>query len=246
MARYYGTGQFNLPAQAAANVITHGGGNQSTNISTFGWSNATLTYTYDDVPCLSGRKFNNRTGEGLSGWTINVSNSTDSWEIKTIDTGLWQICNLTPGNYTVCEVLEPCCIQVKPEGCYNVILANKSISNLDFYNEGTLCISGYKLDDCDGSGLEGWEVTLTNPSGIVGQTTTNASGYYEFCGLIPGAYTVTETVKKGWNPVTPPVLHLDLNCTKCNLTNQNFSNIQELCISGYKLNDCNNTGIPGW
>ena len=83
--------------------------------------------------CLSGHIFDNSTGQGLAGGTINVNNSTDQWTAITNDTGCWQVCDLLPGQYTVCEQLKDGWTQVTPESCRNVNLVNDSVSDLDFY-----------------------------------------------------------------------------------------------------------------
>ncbi|MDD4651609.1 MAG: hypothetical protein PHQ34_05200, partial [Methanothrix sp.] len=71
------------------------------------------------------------------------------------------------------------------------------------------------------------------------------TGYYEFCGLDPGSYTVTETTKPGWTTITTPVLPVTLDCNT-NLTNRNFTNQKLLCISGQELNSCTGDPLDGW
>jgi len=102
-----------------------------------------------------------------------------------------------------------------------------------------LCISGYKLDECTGMGLAGWEIILTNSSsGEVDLTYTNATGHYQFCGLEPGDYDLSQTLKPGWMEVDAPG-PITLGCY--NLTDQNFRIEKLLCISGYKF-----TNAPEW
>lgn len=72
-------------------------------------------------------------------------------------------------------------------------------------------ISGMKFNDSNNNGindgeqgLAGWTITLRNGLGaIVGTTTTDASGKYNFTGLLPGTYTVSETQQAGWNQTAP-------------------------------------------
>jgi nitrous oxidase accessory protein NosD len=68
-------------------------------------------------------------------------------------------------------------------------------------------INVQKYDDVDvdgekdGSelGLEGWEFTLYNDQGQVGlPVTTGEDGQVSFDGLLPGVYTVCETLQDGW------------------------------------------------
>ncbi|MDD4651608.1 MAG: carboxypeptidase regulatory-like domain-containing protein, partial [Methanothrix sp.] len=205
-----------------------------------------INFTNVKLACLSGFKLDGCPPySGLSGWTIwandTLGNNTST---VTDGAGYWEICNLRNETYTVCEVPKDGWVQTSLPSCHTKILAGTNITNINFTNQRLRNISGYKLDDCDNTGLPGWTITLSNSSGEVDTTTTNATGYYEFSGLDPGSYTVTETTKPGWTTITTPVLPVTLDCT--NLTNQNFTNIKELCISGYKLDDCDNTGLPGW
>jgi len=128
--------------------------------------------------CLSGHKFHNRTKEGLADWTIVVSNVTDSWKIVTDANGFWQKCNLTQGQYSVCEVFKPGWIQVSPNGCYNPTLVNESISNLDFYNEEGCNLTLTKTADKEtvkrGEDVT-YNITLTNPCADQGYCFNNVT-----------------------------------------------------------------------
>ena len=95
-----------------------------------------------------------------------MNNTTDSWEIVTDANGFWQKCNLTPGQYTVCEVLKPGWTQVSPIDCYDVPLIDKSISGLDFYNNPGCNLTLTKTADKEtakrGENVT-YNITLTNP-----------------------------------------------------------------------------------
>ena len=84
--------------------------------------------------CLSGHKFDQSSGAGLAGWTIDVRNGTSQWTSVTDESGDWQVCNLTAGHYTVCEEPRDGWYQVSPTGCYSVDLIGESNDSLDFYN----------------------------------------------------------------------------------------------------------------
>ena len=66
------------------------------------------------------------------------------------------------------------------------------------------CISGYKYDIC-GKPLAGWQIEVFNSStgASMGTATTNATGYWQVCKLVPGSYRVTETIKPGWMNSNP-------------------------------------------
>src|SRR3990172_7850849 len=94
---------------------------------------------------ISGMKFNDLNNNsakdtnepGLGNWTINLKDHNASTVTATTDNnGNYTFCNLTPGNYTVAEVLKTGWIQTFPtNGTYNVtITGNESITGRDFGN----------------------------------------------------------------------------------------------------------------
>ena len=119
-----------------------------------------------------------------------------------------------------------------------------NLTDQNFTNQKLYCISGYKLDDCTKTGIAGWLVTINN-STYTTSVNTGSDGRYEFCRLVPGAYTITEETKSGYISKSPVKISATLLCTG-NLTNQNFTNQKLYCMSGYKLDDCTKTGIAGW
>jgi len=235
---------FNLPAVTSAISQVRGGGSWWSIITTLAWSNATITYTYDDSRCLSGYKLDGCTGLPLSGWKIKVNNSTQEWNTTTDGNGFWRICNLENNEtYTVCEVLQPGWAQTSPMGCHTVPLAGINITNINFTNQKMYCISGYKKDNCTGAPLSGWNITLQNATGATSQL-TGPDGKYQFCNLKPGDYTITEEARAGYIPFSVVANPVTLNCS--NITNQNFTNQKLLCINGTKINNCTKLGLDGW
>jgi serine-aspartate repeat-containing protein C/D/E len=180
---------------------------------------------------------------GLAGWEIILTNSS-SGEVDltyTNATGHYQFCGLEPGDYDLSQTLKPGWMEVDAPGpitlgCYN-------LTDQNFRIEKLLCISGYKFDECTGMGLAGWETILTNSNGEVARTATNATGYYEFCGLRFGNYTVCEVLKAGWKNVTAECMYVELECEDIVV---NFENIPPLCISGHEFNHCTGAGLDGW
>ncbi len=222
VADYIGIGTFDLEAVATAASYVVGGGNFASMITTYAWSNASITYTYDDLHCLSGYKIDNCTGQPLSGWTITVNNSTDTWSNDTDADGFWEICNLEDGTYTVCEVLKPGWTQIAPDSCHTATLDGANITDINFTNQALYCISGYKINSSSGAGLHGWNITLTNASGSV-MKQTGPDGRYEFCNLLPGGYSVCEELKDGWKNITPTCISVPLGCNDSN--DNNFTNV---------------------
>ncbi len=241
LAEYIGNGNFSLDAKGDANFTIVAGGNQTSNISTFGWSNATLIYTYDPRG-LSGYKKDGCTNLPLSGWKIIVTNSTHQWNATTDANGFWQVYNLTNGTYTVCEALQPGWIQTSSPACHTVTLAGFAVANINFTNRRLHSISGYKLG-CNNSPISGWNITLKNDTHTASML-TGPDGRYEFCNLLPGSYTLTEENRTGYKAVSVVSNPLELNCS--NFTNQNFTNSQLFCIGGRKVDDCTGEGLSGW
>jgi uncharacterized surface anchored protein len=213
------------------------------NVTTLDLMNQNFTNMAEKF-CIDGYKIDNCTGRGLQSWNISVLND-DQVEVANTTTdqnGYYQVCDLLPGDYTVCEELKPGWTNLTAL-CQPVTIADANISNLNFTNTRLVCISGYKLDTCNG-GLSGWQINLTDSTGgLVDTTTTNATGFYQFCGLVPGDYNVSEVLQPGWEASTAPG-QITLACDQ-NVTNQNFTNTKLLCISGYKLDTCNG-GLSGW
>ncbi|MCX6678554.1 MAG: hypothetical protein NTU95_11525 [Methanothrix sp.] len=201
--------------------------------------------------CINGYKINDCTGQGLNGWTVivrdeagrEVGRDVTRYDVE-VGNGYWSVCNLRPGKYQVCEVLQPGWTNVTPL-CQNITLGCDGGERIDFRNTPELCISGYKYNACNGDPLQGWEIKVFNAStkALMGTATTDALGYWEVCHLLPGNYWANETLKAGWQNANPNQL-VALLCV--NKTNVNFRNTPELCISGYKYNACNGQPLSGW
>ncbi|MCK9564861.1 MAG: choice-of-anchor E domain-containing protein, partial [Methanothrix sp.] len=188
VALYVGTGKLNLTTNSSANSNVYGGGNWRNDIRTYIYSNATITYNYDDSRCISGYKIDGCTNTGLSGWTINVSNTTHYWLNTTNATGYWQVCGLdNHGTFTVCEEQKAGWTQTKPvPSCYTETINGANITKINFTNVKNRCISGHKYNACTGTALKDWTINVYNATtqNFNGTSTTNATGYWEVCGLV--------------------------------------------------------------
>ena len=154
-------------------------------------ANATsyVNFTNIQLLCISGYKKDNCTGAPLPGWNITLQNATGTTSQFTGPDGKYEFCNLKPGDYTITEEDRSGYTAVSVVA--NPVTLNCSnITNQNFTNQKLLCISGYKVDKCNGS-LPGWNITLTNGS-YTKSVLTDAAGKYEFCGLWPGIYTLSE------------------------------------------------------
>ncbi|HOO52949.1 MAG TPA: SdrD B-like domain-containing protein, partial [Methanothrix sp.] len=201
-------------------------------------------FTNTPLLCIEGYKINDCNDSGIPGWTVILNNGTGEVDRKSTDgTGKYSFCGLEPGNYWVCEEMKSGWTNVT-DACINVTLVCDNAVGRNFTNTPLLCIEGYKINDCNDSGIPGWTVILNNATGEVDRTSTNATGKYSFCGLAPGDYWVCEEMKADWTNVTETCINVTLVCD--NVVGQNFTNTPLLCIEGYKINDCNDSGIPGW
>src|SRR5690606_13853822 len=124
-----------------------------------------------------------------------------------------------------------------------ITLVCSSNTTADFVNQELLCINGTQTKDCDDSPVAGTTITLYKDGVQVTTTTTGSDGKYSFCGLMPGDYTVEETVPAGWQEVSKPG-PITLVCSSN--TTADFVNQELLCINGTKFDDCTGAGLDGW
>jgi serine-aspartate repeat-containing protein C/D/E len=203
---------------------------------------------------------------GLAGWETILTNSNgEVARTATNATGYYEFCGLRFGNYTVCEVLKAGWKNVTAECMYVELECEDIVVN--FENIPPLCISGHEFNHCTGAGLDGWTINLKDGSGnVLYTTTTDGTGYYEFCGLEPGWYTVCEdNIPEGWtsfrDDLDSPVMSLpgtsasteDYETPKCivvnldyceDATDNDFENIPTFCIHGTIYN--NSTTVSGF
>jgi len=169
----------------------------------------------------------------LDGWTVIVKNSAGVEVGRNITTGggYWKVCDLAPDLYYASEILQP--------GWKNVTsleipvrLGCNNATDVNFRNTPLLCISGHKKNTCGQFNLSNWTIVLTNSLGGAMSALTNETGYYQFCGLPPGIYNLSEESKEGWSLVSAPQ-QVTLNCS--NTSGMDFVN-SECCGSSLKIN----------
>ena len=165
----------------------------------------------------------------LNGWTIelyddsgnlkgtSVTGDVDLDSSGTIDPeterGWYGFSAVAPGSYTVSEVLPLANWGASTPASQPVVVVSGLSATVDFGNFVYGSIHGFKFEDVDADGiydpaidapLDGVEFVLKDASGgTVGlPATTDANGEFGFTGLVPGLYTVTETVPAGWVATT--------------------------------------------
>ena len=202
---------------------------------------ANLDFVNAKISCMSGHKRDDN-GNPLAGWTITVTGNGQSWTDTTDDNGLWQVCDLRNGTYTVCEEQRTGWVKISPVDCHTVTLNGADIANLDFVNAKISCLSGQKRDD-NGNPLAGWTITVTG-NGQSWTDTTDDNGLWQVCDLRDGTYTVCEEQRAGWVKISPADCHT-VTLNGADIANLDFVNAETHCLSGYKRDE-NGLGLPDW
>ena len=72
------------------------------------------------------------------------------------------------------------------------------------------CISGNVRNAAGGVGLQGWTVTVQDPSGAVRALKTNRAGFYRFNDLGSGSHIVSLTMQEGWRAISPQTVTVEM------------------------------------
>jgi protocatechuate 3,4-dioxygenase beta subunit len=250
---------------------------------------------------ISGFKINDTNGNGI--WNSGETGIGD-WNISLLDaagtlidrtstdaTGLYQFMDVSPGTYNVTEEMKAGFNSTNATSM-PVTVENMDVMNVNFTNQitvtpppsnATFNISGFKINDTNGNGvwnpgemgIENWNIMLLNGTGVqLANTSTNASGFYQFMNIFPGNYNVAEEMKAGFNSTNAtsmPVTVENMDVMNVNFTNQitvtptptptptltptptptpttTPSPQATFNISGFKINgtDNNGMGIENW
>jgi len=226
---FVGTGNINLKTKSTATSKVENSGNSYFLIMTYSWTNASITYTYDECrSCISGYKLDDCTKLGVKDWKVTLNNSTYTTSTFTDSAGKYEFCGLVPGDYIITEDTPAGYIPAGPVSIAATLKCKENLTDQNFTNQKLLCISGYKINSSTGAGLPGWNITLTNASGSV-TAKTGPDGKYQFCNLLPGSYSLTEEIVPGYLVVQKVSNPFTLGCA--NITNKNFTNkwVPNLC-----------------
>ncbi len=229
---------------------------------------------------LSGVKFEDVDGDGvrdageagLAGWTLFVDSDNDGAldedeaRTSTGEDGAYSFIDLTPGDYSVRELMQSGWMQTLPSGDGSrtvTVVADQTATGVDFGNFKLAQIGGQKINDLNAngvldageSGAPGWVIQLDkNADGSIDATqTTDAYGYYRFTDLGPGSYRLSEVMQAGWLQ-TGAASHTVSSSSGADIGSQDFANVQAASISGVKFedsdgdgqHDAGETGLAGW
>ena len=258
-----------LPALNSIPVTLAAGGSSIAN--EFGNFRGILTGT------ITGAKFLDANGNGvrdagetgLAGVTITRTGSINDpagaqLSVVTDAQGNFTFANVPFGSFTLSETVPPGFTQTAPPvpgtNLVPINFAQRSVSGVLFGNRpvgGT--ISGVKFNDVNGNGvrdsdepgLPGVEIHVTDASGTVKTTTSDAAGGFSVTGLAAGSYVVSEVVPNGFTqtaPAAPGTFPVTLT-TGQTVSTLLFGNRASTggndtaSISGRKILDFNKNGI---
>ena len=219
---------------------------------------------------------------GIAGVTVTLTGTDDlgnpvSLSTTTDANGGYSFSNLRPGSYSVVETQPAGYLDGKDTaGSTGGAVTNDAISTITLAagansvnnNFGELppaSLSGFVYEDVGNDGVRNAEpaiagvlVTLTGTddlgAAVTATATTNAAGFYEFVGLRPGTYTVTETQPAAYvdgkdtagstgGTVGNDVLSAITLVAGANSTENNFGELPKAAINGFVYCDDNNDGI---
>lgn len=131
----------------------------------------------------------------VSGITFTITGNGVNKTVTTGANGEIKIDNLSPGTYTVTEVVED---RYEPQTAKTVTVVSGQTATVSFNNtlkRGNLKIVKTSEDDIV-SGIP----FVVSGNGITKNVTTDANGEIKIEGLLPGTYTVTEQHKDYYEP----------------------------------------------
>ena len=241
-------------------------------VNTSGGSNVlNLNFGEFHPVILSGEVFNDLSGSGklnsgdpgLTGWTVNLVNSSNQAIAATTDVdGNFSFANVGPGTYMIEVVTQTGYVATSATTLTVTASSGSDISNLFFGEFQAVTISGEVYNDLNGNnvldggdgGLAGWIVDLLNSiSQTIATVTTDSNGAYSFGSIGPGSYTVAVVTQSGY--VASSAASLPINTTSGqNLANRNFGEFRTVILSGEVYNDLSGNGtldnddpgISGW
>jgi protocatechuate 3,4-dioxygenase beta subunit len=191
---------------------------------------------------------------------VTLTGSVVTRETITDESGHYEFCNLMPGHYTVSEILKDGWVNTTAKSV-NVVLPTELDEDhfqvvVDFGNFQLGKVTGSKWDDVNADGIldngdlpiEGWMIILVGPHGTE-ITFTDEFGNFEFTGLGPGLYDISEELVAGWVHMSPSTETVTV-VSGSSLSVPAFLNTKlgEICVFKFEDKNCNGVfddGEPG-
>jgi protocatechuate 3,4-dioxygenase beta subunit len=198
---------------------------------------------------LDGFKYDFRTNEKLSGWTIRLKQNGNVIATRVTDSnGYYKFNGVSAGTYVVEEVMQSGW-EIAPGyfTSYTVTVNANQNKRQDFYNQKLIgCIDGHKIDRKTGEKLSGWTIRLKQNGNIIATRVTDSGGYYKFENFPAGNYIVEEVMQPGWEVAPGHSASYSVTIIPNQGVRQDFHNQkQKGSLQGYKK-DIHGTGLAGW
>jgi len=187
-------------------------------------------------------------------WTNGVTTVATT---TTGSDGSYSFSNLPPGNYTVVETDLPGWVSTgDTEGPNDnqillTLASGQNSTENNFLDAQPGSVSGTVVLDVNGNGvrdagentgISGVTVTLQTNGVTVATTTTGSDGSYSFPGVLPGSYTIVETVPGGYLGTSPVTLSATVASGQ-SVTGKDYLNTKPATIGDFVWHDVNGNGV---
>ena len=201
-------------------------------ITAYKWHDLNNDQSNNDMQPIEGWGFT-LTGTALNGDAVERTGSTGADGMVTFD-------NVVPGNYSLTEESREWWAPTT-EPTRTISLAGGQKVDEQFGNILLGNIEGYKYEDYNGNHVldegeapvEGTQICVQEASGLTAPacTVTDSDGRYEFLGLVPGEYTLTETPATDWVATAGTTRHINVVGGQWNTTDP-FMNVEITSYDG--------------
>jgi uncharacterized repeat protein (TIGR01451 family) len=224
--------------------------------------------------CIDGYKYEDMNGNGerdagdvpKHNWSVSLYIITPHgpellMTKQTDESGYYRFCGIGPGTYVVMEEVRSG--WTNTSASYEVVPMTSGLYKTvhDFLNVKYSKIWGYKFEDTNSNGVrdagefgvENWTIWLWWDGVPPISTTTDASGYYEFAGLMPAPALVWENDDANWTH-TNVTWESFVITSGTNRRIHDFGNFENVKICIWKFEDVNGNGrldegdrpLPNW
>ncbi|MBP1692257.1 MAG: Conserved repeat domain protein [Chloroflexi bacterium] len=188
-------------------------------------------------------------GNPVKDWSVSITRDDGTQapaQGMTDKNGQVTFNKLALGNWTVTEETKEWWRPVG-ETSQRVVLEEPGVCQVvKFINEPLGCVDGFKINDLD-EGLSGWQIDARNTdTGEQFSAVTDANGYFKINTLSLGAWTISENLQEGWEPVTAPSFTVQVTEPFTCQTVRFKNRTQYACVDVFKKDETDGAGLPGW